>query len=161
MIRTTYEVRTPPQVTFKLLCEAHFTSSTKGNHQIRRKFVCLFVCLSVRGFLAKHHAAAVGWPRCSSVVIWTKSTELGEIIVFWTGFKWSPGTVSVDRGVQKTVFWDVFGSVSNEVQEQYLWIEGSRKRWFGPVSNEVQEQYLWIEKPNKWDLRAPALQSVV
>ena len=45
----------------------------------------------------------------------------------------------MDRGVQKTVILDVSGPVSNEVQEQYLWIEGLKKG----------------------TLRAPALQSVV
>ena len=47
---------------------------------------------------------------------------------FLVCFKASPGTVCVDLGVQKTMVLHVFEPVLNEVQEQYLWIEGSRKQ---------------------------------
>ena len=139
----------------------------------------LDVCVCVTGFLANHHAAAEGFPRCSLLVVCKKFTknpwrtrfgtsfkpspgtvtvdwEVPKTLVltrFWTSLKWSPGTVSVDWGVPKTacftrfrtsfrsspgtvsvdwcvpktVFSHVLGPVWNEVQEQYLWIEGSRK----------------------------------
>ena len=71
---------------------------------------------------------------------------------FWTTLKWSPGTVSVDWGVPKTAVSHVFRPVSDQVQEQYLWIARSRKSCFshvfGPVWNEVQEQYLWRDPEN-------------
>ena len=44
-------------------------------------------------------------------------------------------------------------AVSNDVQEQYLWIEGYRKQRVShvlePYSDQVQEQYRWIDRSRK------------
>jgi len=41
------------------------------------------------------------------------------------------------------------GSVSNDVQEQYLWIEGARKRRLLDQLNEVQNSICGLEVPEK------------
>ena len=54
----------------------------------------------------------------------------------------------------------VFGPVSNEVQEQYLWIEGSRKLRVCTFLNQFQMKSRNSGGSRKMVLRAHALQSV-